>query len=222
VLAVGDAALSHNPIAGIGIRFALASALAAANVVTTWRDGNAEVASEYYRTFLASARQRHIGLLGKLLADRPTSSPAPTTALPANRSVRFSARRCVTGINRSQSIVPDVAFILRDGGLVRWIGAFDLMILFGLARVPRPLGEMRLGLVAHGLTLESADAVLQWSMERGILSWACSVGSGAFPFSHSMSESNAYGNPKGIGGVQVEDGCLRSLPQSEQAEGGSP
>jgi hypothetical protein len=171
VLAVGDAALSHNPIAGIGIHFALASALAAANVLTTWRDGNAEVASEYYRTFLASARQRHVELLGRLLTGDSTSSPAPLAALPANRPVCFSARRCVTGINCSQSIVPDVAFILRDGGFVRWVGAFDLMILSSLARDPRPLGDVRLGLVAHGLTLENADAVLQWSIERGILSW---------------------------------------------------
>lgn len=171
VLAIGDAALSHNPIAGIGIRFSLASALAAANVLTTWRDGNAEVASEYYRTFLASARQRHISLMERLIADRSTSSSAPATAFPANRPVHFSARRCVTGINRSQSIVPDIAFLLRDGGLVRWVSTFDLMILFRLARVPRPPCDVHLGLQAYGLTSENADAVLRWSLERGILSW---------------------------------------------------
>jgi hypothetical protein len=194
VLAIGDAALSHNPIAGIGIHFALASALAVANVLTTWRDGNAEAASEYYRTFLASARQRHIELLERLFVGRSTSSSAPSTALPANRLVHFAARRCVTGINRSQSVVPDIAFILHDGGLVRWVGTFDLMILFRLARVPRPLCNVRSGLMAHGLTLENADAVLQWSMERGIISYSCCTGSDAFPFTHSSSWRNTNGS----------------------------
>jgi hypothetical protein len=171
LLAIGDAALSYNPIAGNGIRFGLASALAAANVLTTWRDGNAEVASEYYRRFVAAARKRHIEFVHKVLVGHSTSTSKPSTDLPANRLVRFSAGRCLSGINRSQSVVPDIAFILRDGGLVRWVGTLDLMILFRLTCIARPIYAVRLGLMAHGLTLENANTVLQWSIERGVLSW---------------------------------------------------
>jgi hypothetical protein len=110
--------------------------------------------------------------LDKLFAGVSTSYDEPSTPLQANRPVGFCARQCVTAVNRGQAIVPDTAFLLPDGGLVRWVGTFDFMILFRLARVPQRLREVRLGLMANGLTGENADAILRWGIKRGILSWS--------------------------------------------------
>jgi len=53
---------------------------------------------------------------------------------------------------------------------VRWVGTFDLKVLWNLAEHPRFLGELRQGLVDHGLSPADADILLHWSIDRGILS----------------------------------------------------
>ena len=61
VLAVGDAALAHDPVSGQGIRFALASALAVAAVIRTWRRARDDeaLATRFYDEFVATERKRH-------------------------------------------------------------------------------------------------------------------------------------------------------------------
>ncbi len=172
-LAVGDAALAYSPVAGDGLRFAVASALAATSVLTTWRDGDVELASEYYRIFVVSAHQRHSAAL-KEFHSGPSRPSDPTTLRSTpwetKHRVRFTAAECVTGVNRANRIVPDVAFVLPDGGLVRWAGTFDLMALRDLAGIPQFLGDLRQGLVDQGLSPADADRLLYWCIDRRILS----------------------------------------------------
>ena len=76
-IAIGDAALAHDPISGQGVAFALSSALGAAEVINGWRvsmeAGAAGVRS--YRSFVDQALQRHLTLLA-ILHDSPASVAA--------------------------------------------------------------------------------------------------------------------------------------------------
>jgi 2-polyprenyl-6-methoxyphenol hydroxylase-like FAD-dependent oxidoreductase len=167
-LAVGDAAFASDPIAGQGIRFALASAIAAAAVVCTLTgqdDGRAELALEYYRDFVDSARDRHLRFLARL--DNGLESPQPAGALP--RTLQFRANARTTGLNIDGVIVPGIAVDLPDGGSVRWLGTFDLLILRELAQDPVSSDSLVRSLRDHGLTGSETELLLRWCLARGIL-----------------------------------------------------
>jgi len=71
-IAVGDAAFAYDPLAGQGIRFALASAFAAASVIQDWKEnGDHGAANRFYRDFVGQARVRHLEFLAKLELDLP-------------------------------------------------------------------------------------------------------------------------------------------------------
>ncbi|MFZ0226846.1 MAG: hypothetical protein WAL41_07865, partial [Mycobacterium sp.] len=71
-IAIGDAALALNPLAGQGVRFALASTLAAAAVIRSWIDGRDDhYIDTYYRTFVAGVRTRHLATLKAMFDGTP-------------------------------------------------------------------------------------------------------------------------------------------------------
>jgi 2-polyprenyl-6-methoxyphenol hydroxylase-like FAD-dependent oxidoreductase len=71
-IAVGDAAFAYDPLAGQGIRFALASAFAAASVIQCWKEnGDRGTANCFYGDFVRQARARHLEFLAKLELDLP-------------------------------------------------------------------------------------------------------------------------------------------------------
>ena len=118
-LAIGDAAFS-DPLAGQGLRFAMASALAAAAAVEAMvRANRPTLALEYYRDFVNSARTRHPSSLSKLRAG-PASPPHST---PIPDILRFIAHPRLAALNVAGTLVSDVAYELPDGGprpLDRW------------------------------------------------------------------------------------------------------
>jgi flavin-dependent dehydrogenase len=172
-LAVGDAGFASDPIAGQGIRFAMASALAAAAVVDTLATSDpdqAELAFGYYRGFVNAARDRHLRFLTRIYVSAEPPLPA---ALPAILQFRASTR--TTGLNVDGMIVPGVAVNLPDGGLVRWLGGFDLLILRELARDPVSPDWLSRRLQGHGLSGSETENLLQWCLARGILGEASTM-----------------------------------------------
>jgi flavin-dependent dehydrogenase len=194
--AIGDAALAYAPLAGQGLRFAIASAAAAAACTDTCRTarrlspGHLAVAAHhdepfaasprrrhlaeldaaalYYEEFATGARRRHLAHLAHLDAlDAPDPVPAP--ALATNVPLQFAAEIAATGVRRGPRIVPEAGLRLADGELIRWLGPFDLLALRALARAPSPAHQLHATLCAQGLDPAHADAVLRWCVARGVL-----------------------------------------------------
>jgi hypothetical protein len=164
-IAVGDAALAHNPLAGQGIRFALASAFAAASVIQTWaRDGDREAAQSFYRNFVAQARIRHLEFLEQRELDATADIPQ---ALPER--VRFSGRSGLAELSVDSQVVRGRAILLDGPTAVRWLGGVDLLQVEKLAR--KPVASAIL-LRALGVAPGHASAVLLWCMRKGILTSA--------------------------------------------------
>jgi flavin-dependent dehydrogenase len=165
-LAVGDAAFASDPLAGQGIRFAMASGLAAAAAVDALaRSADLECALDYYREFVSSARARHLLALANLRAG--PSAAAPSAGLPA--SLRFTARPRLAALNVEGTLDRDVAYELPDGALVRWLGGFDLRRLARLATHPIPAAELSQKLQAEGLSPTDARTLLSWCINHNIL-----------------------------------------------------
>jgi hypothetical protein len=161
-IAIGDAAMAYNPLAGHGIRFALQSALAAAAVIRTWRDAPADsaVAEQYYQEFVTAAWRRHVAFL----TDR-----TPPANVGAAGPIRFTAPTRVTGIQRDARIVSEEAVQLPDGGLVRWVGGVDLLHLRTLAADPILPPELIARLSVLGLNSAQASRFVEWCIHRGVL-----------------------------------------------------
>jgi flavin-dependent dehydrogenase len=171
ILSVGDAALAYEPLAGQGLRFALGSALAAATTLEALREGDAEgVAACYYRTFVESARRRHLEAMERLRGG-PTGSAGEEAAreVPGDTWLRFGGTTRPTPLNEGGVLRPGEAILLPDGGLVRWVGAFDLLRLRELAAGPRQAGELRRELEEAGLSAGQSEALLRWSTRQGVL-----------------------------------------------------
>ena len=97
--AVGDAAFASDPLAGQGIRFAMASGIAAAAAVHSLAQSAwATLAVDYYRNFVGSARDRHLAWLARLREG--LSAPPPPFALPD--TLRFTARPRLAALERAR------------------------------------------------------------------------------------------------------------------------
>lgn len=170
-LAVGDAAFACEPIAGQGIRFAIASAVAAAACCETERevvdDRSAafQAAAHYYDELVASACRRHLIQLARLAGDDRPVERAVDDDVP----LRFSAQIVPTGLRRGEHIVPGVGIRLGDGELVRWLGEFDLLELVALTRSARTARELAAKLQMRGLSSSHAHTLVQWCTARGVL-----------------------------------------------------
>jgi hypothetical protein len=183
VLAVGDAALAHDPISGQGIRFALASALAAAAVIRTWRRSDLDdaLAAQFYSEFVATERIRHCGFLQSLyggqfdfkdaLDQRPSAATrfAAAPLSTTSDALGFAATVEAAPLHVNGFIERGEVIRLRDGGAVRWLDGFDLLRLRDWAgheiAVPRLIELM----VAEGMPGDKARAIVQWCCGKRIL-----------------------------------------------------
>jgi hypothetical protein len=164
-IAVGDAAFAYNPLAGQGIRFALASAFAAASVIRTWAEkGDRDAARRFYRGFVAQARIRHLEFLRKLELD---VAPAIQSPLPAR--VRFTGRSGRAELSVDSRIVRERAILLDGPTAVRWLGGVDLLQLEKLAREPVASAALLDHLTSAGVESARATAVLSWCLRKGVL-----------------------------------------------------
>src|SRR5262249_39360680 len=138
-IAIGDAALAYNPLAGHGIRFAIQSAFAAAAVIRTWREDSekSEIAQQYYQDFVRGAWDRHTAFLNAAKQGETTSPPF---LVPAK--VQFRAMTRAAGIQKDGQITAAEVVELPDGGLVRWAGGIDLLDVRSLAPVPMDSPEL--------------------------------------------------------------------------------
>lgn len=166
-LAVGDAALAYSPLAGMGVRFAIASAFAAAATLTSWRDGDVDSATEYYRSFVRGARDRHLAHVAQI--DGEVEATAGNARSPAAGRLRFGCEVADLPLQHGGRIVRGPGFVLPDGGLVRWVGGFDLLRLRELVGNGREYTDVHDDLVHAGLPEEMAGALLAWALRVGLL-----------------------------------------------------
>jgi flavin-dependent dehydrogenase len=157
---VGDAALAHDPISGLGIRFAVASARAASTAMKT----SSEAAISYYRSFVDDARRAHLAYLARVYDE--AAIPPVVPGIPA--AVRFSAELTVRELSVAGEVIHGDVLTLPDGGLTRWAGSFDLLRFKELAPTDTPsavvLEELR-----QYLDDSSARALLGWCLAHGVL-----------------------------------------------------
>jgi flavin-dependent dehydrogenase len=176
-IAVGDAALASNPIAGQGIRFALSSALAAAAVVRTWRDSPADrdSATEFYNELVARERQQHLSSIDSLYVDEPESIATQLQKPIFDRAnlpstVCFTAQIKMMKLYIDGLIQPSEVLILADGNAVRWLGNFDLLTLQKLGREQISTATVVEYLILTPMSQEYALSLIQWCLEHEIFS----------------------------------------------------
>ena len=182
-IAIGDAALAVNPIAGQGIRFALNSAIAAAAVIRTWLAGDrAPYVFDYYHHFVDSARRRHLTALRPMLdEDAAIDGADDVVFLDPHCRLSFTGAGVRTGLNRHGRIVADEAFRLADGGLVRYFGGVDLQWLRDGAGTAAALTEVCATVRARDVPKQRALTVIAWVLKRGVLTRCSSVEVESFP-----------------------------------------
>jgi hypothetical protein len=66
-------------------------------------------------------------------------------------------------------VVAGEAILLRDGGRVRWLGDFDLLLLRQLAGRAITLGTLLNLLAAQGYEDVQAFALIRWCLKREVL-----------------------------------------------------
>ena len=173
-LAIGDAALAMSPVAGQGLRFAVASAFAAATVVRTWlADGGAgaghddqdDDAADYYRAFVDGVRARH---LATLRTDPTGEGPAAVALDPAGR-LHWAATTRRAGMPVDGRIVAGECCVLPDGGLVRTVGGVDLLTLRAAVDEGRTPDALHARLVAAAVAPASARTLVAWALRHGVL-----------------------------------------------------
>jgi hypothetical protein len=166
-LAIGDAALACDPVAGQGVRFALASALAATAVVVSWqhRTGQEESPANYYTNLVGAARNRHRGFLTDFYG--PAAAEERQEALP--RVLCFTGRTFPGELHVEGLVVPGTVLELPGGGWARWLGTFDLLLMRELAPQPTPLALLSQRLVGLGVRAEAVDPLLRWCVRQQVL-----------------------------------------------------
>jgi flavin-dependent dehydrogenase len=200
-IAVGDAALAHDPLAGQGIRFALGSALAAAAVIRTSCDlpQNSELAESYYNELIRTEKERHISFLETSYsrsnreaiaspseADDTIEVPGRDTngvdarwsdqnrlnRIQLSDAVSFVGTVSVEGVQYNGLIVPREVIRLDNGTSARWLGDFDLLRLRQFAMTTVPVAELLNHLLRERLTEQKAIRLIDWCLTHRILSAA--------------------------------------------------
>ncbi len=167
-LAIGDAALAYDPLAGQGICFAVSSALASSAVVNTWRHSPAEglAAERFYCEFVAQRRRRHLENLHQLQKPRRPEEPT-TVRLPS--VLVFSGQTGTAGVQIGSKIVTEEVVLLPDGSRVRWAGGVDLLQVRDLARQPINSGHLVERLVSPEHARHNVVALLAWCVKNGLI-----------------------------------------------------
>jgi flavin-dependent dehydrogenase len=166
-VAIGDAAIAHDPISGLGIRFALTSAMAAAAVLNTWRIPRSEAnATQYYRQFIAQCLQRHLRFLEEL-ADDSVAPKQISALLPEWLS--FSSKTVQAQTQVRGCVLGDEVVTLGDGTFARWIADIDLLAIRDLAAKPVRTSELLQELTRGCNGLSQVTAVLDWCVRHQVL-----------------------------------------------------
>ncbi|WP_437825269.1 FAD-dependent oxidoreductase [Sorangium sp. So ce1153] len=174
-IAVGDAALAYDPVAGQGIRFALQSALAAAAVLDTWRRDSGfagpmpSIAAEYYRDLIDGARARHERSLARLRGGPDLDERSPEIDIAPGDWVEFCGSSRRAGLVEAGFVVEREAWVLADGGLVRYLGSLDLALLRDLATRPRRASDLCAELCALGVSDAAARSAIRFCASRGLM-----------------------------------------------------
>jgi flavin-dependent dehydrogenase len=169
-LAVGDAALAYDPLAGQGIRFALSSAFAAASVINTWRKGprQAAAAEHFYDGFVARCREMHFQFIDQMQGG--SGSPERRETIP--EVVAFSGRTVISEVQVDSRIRADEVVVLPDGHHVRWVEGLDLLRLRDLISQPIRTADLVDRLVPAFCVSERFTAVMRWCLRHHVLSRA--------------------------------------------------
>jgi hypothetical protein len=165
VLAIGDAAFSHDPIGGRGLSFALGSAFAAAAVLQTWRDHPARwqsAATYYYADYVAAEKRRHLAFISGDQKQAPQPQPVPS-------HVVWSGKEARTPLALEDGIdVADVA-LTQAGTPVRWLGRFDVLELKAQCDRVQRASALIEALSRRGFTATEATAMIDWALRNGLL-----------------------------------------------------
>ncbi|MBV9143747.1 MAG: hypothetical protein JO115_22990 [Pseudonocardiales bacterium] len=150
----------------------MSSALAAA-VLRTWREGPSPLAADYYRCFVEGVRSRHLAKLAVIAGAKPGPTvPADSQGSPRDpgRRLRWVARVERVGVNRGDRIVADECCVLPDGGLLRWVGGVDLLLVRDAVADGRTPPRVCAALARLGVDNASAQGLLAWALRVGALS----------------------------------------------------
>lgn len=171
-IAVGDAAVAHDPLSGRGMAFALTTAVAASAVISAWAEGDVapESALDYYAGLLSAEAG-----FSETAAVRATAVRVPSkAAAPLPDCVRFVAVVQASPVLEDGRIVVADVLRLADGSFARRVGPLDLLLLRperpGISRVDDLLTLLARTGLSPG---QSADA-LRWALEHGILNASAS------------------------------------------------
>ena len=162
VLAIGDAAFSHDPIGGRGLSFALGSAFAAAAVLQTWRDHPArwQRAAAYYADYVAAEKRRHLAFIFGDQKQAPQLVPS---------HVVWSGNEARAPLALEDGIdVADVA-LTQAGTPVRWLGRFDVLELKAQCDSVQRASGLIEALGRRGFTAAEAAAIIDWALRNGLL-----------------------------------------------------
>jgi hypothetical protein len=170
-IAIGDAALAHDPISGLGIRFALTSAMAAAAVLNSWRDRHFERANQYYLDLIGQSLQNHLWFLHELRGDSGVPKPKPTIPR-VSEWLRFSARVVTAQTQADGHVIDDEVVRLKDGIFARWVGGVDLLEIRKLALKPVLTSELLQKLATARNSFSHAVVLLDWCLVHKVLSRA--------------------------------------------------
>jgi len=167
-LSVGDAAFAHEPLAGQGIRFALACALAATATVRTLleRPEQADAARTYYADLVAAERDHHLSYLRGDVFDAPATNPGAY----GHDLIRFVGEWKSTPMVVAGFIEAHPALHLPDGRTTRWVGGVDTKILADVADRATTVAMAQRRLQDRGLSSAAARALISWGIAQGVLS----------------------------------------------------
>ena len=167
-LAIGDAALAYDPVAGQGVCFAISSALAASATISTWRHAplRREAADRFYSDFVNQRRHRHLSHIQRIYQESP---PPQLTAQQLPEMLVFSGEIGTADLLVVSAITTQEVLVLRDGTKVRWLGSLDLLDIRNFAR--RPVRSLTLVNYLTSSRFSPAEAVraLQWCVRHGLL-----------------------------------------------------
>jgi hypothetical protein len=160
---VGDAAFAYYPLAGMGVRFAMTTAVAAAAVLQTrwFRSESATVADEYYSELCEAARVSHLTNLAGAPMARRVSETEPLV---------FTAKEVDGGVLEGDYIVPEKTYLLSDGSRVRWLGSIDLARLRDLSSIPISSRSLTERLQKNVPTTRHAQRLVDWCVQHRVLS----------------------------------------------------
>jgi hypothetical protein len=172
-IALGDAAFAFDPIAGMGIRFALASAFAVTPLVRAWSDNSPDadvhMAVRFYERFVSQARVRHLDFLALSPAQPPPQRP-----ISFPHTVIFNAPRTRAELNMGSRVVVDEAISVpgapgSEQAIVRWVGGVDLLRVEELARTAVPTRVLIHQLASGTFGHRRVASVVGWCLRTKVL-----------------------------------------------------